>query len=345
MAAAGFVAYAWTMLDRYAKQRIFLGGEADGRLRSRRVAVVGLGATGSVIASWLARAGVGHLTLIDRDLVETSNLQRQILFGEGDLFQAKAEVAARRLQEANSQVDIRARVADLTSGNARALLEGADLVMDGSDNFEARFLINDYAIATGTPWIYAGAIGAEGMVWPLEPPRTPCLRCLMEEPPAGGDVDTCDSAGVLGPAVGIVGSWAALEAIKRLTGTEPHPELARFDFWRGERQFLKPPATRCRFCSGGITEFLDARWTLKASRLCGLDGVQIRVNPPGRLDLEALRPRLEQRTGQSWKLSPLALSGQDGGLRVVLFQDGRALLHGDISPERARGWYTEVVGC
>jgi molybdopterin-synthase adenylyltransferase len=333
------------MIDRYAKQRIFLGAKGDARLREARVAVVGAGATGSVIAAWLARAGVGHLTVIDRDLVELSNLQRQILYAEADLYQSKAEVAVQRLREANSEIDLQAVVADLTSGNARELLSGYDLIMDGTDNFEARFLINDVSILAGTPWIYAGAIGGEGMVWPLHPPRTPCLRCLMEEPPAGGDVDTCDSLGVLGPAVGIVGSWAALEGLKILTGQEPQPDLARFDFWRNERQFLQPPADRCRFCTGRETEFLNARWSLMASRLCGLDGVQIRVNPPGRLDLEAIRPRLEQRTGGSWKLTPLALAGQDGPLRVMLFRDGRALLHGDISPERARGWYSEVVGC
>ena len=333
------------MGDRYAKQRTFLGSEADGRLRGKRVAIVGLGATGSVIASWLARAGVGHLTLIDRDLVETSNLQRQILFLEADLLRAKAETAAQRLREANSEIELVAQVKDLTSGNARELLKGFDLIMDGTDNFEARFLINDYAILTGTPWIYAGAIGGEGLIWPIAPPKTPCLRCLMEEPPASGDVDTCDSTGVLGPAVGIVGSWAALEAIKLLTGGEPQADLARFDFWRNERQFLKPPASRCRFCTDKVTEFLNARWSLRASRLCGLEGVQIRVNPPGDLDLEALRIRLEQRTARAWKLNPLALSGQDHGVQVILFRDGRALLHGDITPERARGWYTEVVGC
>ncbi len=333
------------MSERYAKQRIFLGGPADIRLRTRRVAVVGMGATGSVIASWLARAGVGLLTLIDRDIVETSNLQRQILFGENDLFRPKAEVAALRLREANSEIHVAAAVTDLTSGNARELLAGYDLIMDGTDNFEARYLINDYAILTGTPWIYAGAIGGEGIVWPLNPPRTPCLRCLMEEPPPSGDIDTCDTAGVLGPAVGIVGSWAALEALKILTGATPHTELARFDFWRNERQFLNLPATRCRFCTDKVTEFLNARWTVKASRLCGLDGVQIRVNPPGALNLEELRERVERRTGNPWKLNPLSLSGMEGDLHIIIFRDGRALLHGDISPERARGWYTEVVGC
>ena len=151
------------MSDRYAKQRIFLGRQADESLRTRRVAVLGLGATGSVIAPWLARAGVGHLTLIDRDLVELSNLQRQLLYGESDLGRPKAEVAAERLTKANSSIELAAVVADLTSGNARELLSGFDLICDGTDNFEARFLINDVAILTGTPWIYAGAIGGEGL--------------------------------------------------------------------------------------------------------------------------------------------------------------------------------------
>ena len=330
--------------ERYAKQRIYLGRDRDAALRSRRVAVVGLGATGSVIAAWLARAGVGHLTLLDRDLVERSNLQRQILFGEGDLGRLKAEAAAERLREANPEVDLRPAVADLTSGNARELLAGFDLICDGTDNFEARFLLNDVAIEAGVPWVYAGALGAEAMVWPIHPPRTPCLRCLMEEPPASGDVDTCDSAGVLGPAVGVAGSWAALESLRILAGEEPRPELVRFDLWNGERQFLKPPATRCRFCTGRITEFLDERWTLRASALCGLEGVQIRVNPPGRLDLAALKPRLERRTGTAWQLTELALKGEEAGNRITLFRDGRALIHGPMSPERARGWYAEVIG-
>lgn len=331
--------------SRTAKQRIFLGAAGDEALRSKRVAVVGLGATGGVQAAWLARAGVGHLTLIDRDLVERSNLQRQLLYTEADLGRLKAEAAAARLGEANPEVELRPVVADLTSGNARELLQGFDLLLDGTDNFEARFLLNDISILTGTPWIYTGAIGAEGLVWPLNPPRTPCLRCLIEEPPAGGDVDTCDSLGVLGPAVGVVGSWAALEALKILTGKVPHEDLVRFGLWEDERQFLRPPTRRCAYCTGGITEFLDARWTLKASSLCGLEGVQVRVNPPGRLDLEALQARLEARTGAPWARTPLALKGRDGGCEVMLFRDGRALVHGPMTPERARGWYAEVVGC
>ena len=332
-------------MDRYSKQRIFLGREAEEALHSKRVAVLGLGALGSVIAPWLARAGVGHLTLIDRDLVEASNLQRQLLYGESDLGRAKAEVARERLAEANSTIDLKAVVADLTSGNARELLSGFDLICDGTDNFEARFLINDVAILTGTPWIYAGVIGGEGVVWPLQPPHTPCLRCLMEEPPGTGDVDTCDSAGVLGPAVGVIASWAALEAMKVLTGKAPHAELVRFDFWQDERQFLKPPATRCRFCTDRVTEFLDARWSLKASPLCGLEGVQIRVNPPGRLDLASLKHRLEARTHSSWKQAGVLLKGREGADEITLFADGRALIHGPMTPERARSWYTEVVGC
>ncbi len=330
---------------RTAKQRIFLGPEADAALRAKRVCVVGLGATGSVIAPWLVRAGVGHVALLDRDLVERSNLQRQLLYDEDCLGAPKAEAAAARLARANPEVALGPVVADLTSGNARELLAGYDLICDGTDNFEARFLINDVSILTGTPWIYAGAIGGEGLVWPIHPPRTPCLRCLMEEPPASGDVDTCDTAGVLGPTVGVIGSWAAMEALKVLTGREPHAGIARFDFWEDERHFLQPPATRCRFCTEKATEFLDARWSLRASPLCGLEGVQIRVNPPGSLDLESLKPRLEARTGTPWQLAPMLLRGEEGPNRITLFKDGRALVHGPMTPERARGWYAEVVGC
>jgi molybdopterin-synthase adenylyltransferase len=329
---------------RYAKQRIFLGAERDARLRDKRVAVLGMGALGCVIAPWLARAGVGHLTLIDRDVVERSNLQRQGLYTESDIGMLKAEAAARHLAEANPEIVLQGIVSDLTSGNARELLSGFDLIADGTDNFEARFLINDVAIETGTPWIYAGAIGAEGVIWPIHPPRTPCLRCLIEEPPAFGDVDTCDSAGVLGPAVGVIGSWAAMEALKVLVGETPHLELARFDFWHGERQFIHPPKIRCRFCTEKLTEFLNERWALRASALCGLEGVQIRVNPSRALDLSALKERLETRTQEPWKQSELALRGSESGLSITLFRDGRALIHGDITPERARSWYSEVVG-
>ena len=333
------------MVDRYFKQRIFIGPQADALLRLKRVVVVGMGATGSVIASWLSRAGVGHLTLIDRDLVEVSNLQRQILFNEADLFQPKAEVAARRLIESNSNIDIQTQVIDLTSNNARQLLSGFNLVIDGTDNFETRFLLNDYSISTEIPWIYAGVVGAEGVVWPIKSPQTPCLRCLIEEPPTSGDLDTCDSKGVLGPSVGIIGSWAALEALKILTGKKPHLEIAYFDFWRDDRRFIQPPTKRCRFCSGKITEFLNSRWTIKASKLCGLDGVQIRVNRNRNLNLETLKVLLEQRTSSPWVLTTFMLSGRDGELSVVIFRDGRMTLHGDITIDRARCWYAEVVGC
>jgi adenylyltransferase/sulfurtransferase len=333
------------MADRYSKQRIFLGADRDAKLRGASVAIVGLGATGSVIASWLTRAGVGHLTLIDRDLVEVSNLQRQILYSESDIGSPKAIAAKEILNRANSQVDIQSMVTDLISGNAADALAGFDLIMDGTDNFEARYLINDVSLLKQIPWIYCGAIGGEVMVWPIVPPQTPCLRCLMEEPPEAGDVDTCDSAGVLGPTVGVAASWSAAEAMKILAGESPAPVLARFDLWKNERQFISPPSVRCKFCTNRVTEFLDDRWTLKATSLCGFDGVQIRVNPPGSLDLQNLVPRLEARTKTAWKYTPLALSGNDGELRITLFRDGRALIHGKITPERARGWYTEAIGC
>ncbi|MCL1909053.1 MAG: ThiF family adenylyltransferase [Holophagaceae bacterium] len=332
-------------MNRYSKQAIFLGSDCDAALRKASVAIVGLGATGCTIASWLARAGVGHLTLIDRDLVELSNLQRQILYGETDIGKPKAIASAEILRAANSEIDIEPIVTDLTSGNALGVLSGYGLIMDGTDNFEARYLINDVAILKQIPWVYCGAIGSEAMVWPILQPETSCLRCLMEEPPEAGDVDTCDSAGVLGPAVGVAASWAAMEALKILSGRETARDIARFDLWKNERQFIFPPTNRCKFCTETITEFLDERWSVRASLLCGLDGVQIRVNPPGDLDLEQLKPRLEARTGAPWKHSSLAIAGTDGNLEITIFKDGRALLHGEITPDRARGWYAEVVGC
>jgi len=145
--------------------------------------------------------------------------------------------------------------------------------------------------------------------------------------------------------VGVAASWSAMEAMKVLAGELPDHALARFDLWKNERQFVSPPGSRCRYCTDGVFEFLDARWSIRATALCGLDGVQIRVNPPARLDLEGLKPRLEARSGAEWKCTPLALAGGDGGLKVTLFRDGRALIRGDISPERARGWYAEAIGC
>lgn len=330
---------------RYSKQTIFLGSDSDAALRRASVVVVGLGATGSVIASWLARAGIGHLTLIDRDIVELSNLQRQILYREADIGKPKAVIAAEILQTANSGIDIEPLVTDLTSCNALDVLSGYGLIMDGTDNFEARYLINDVSISKQIPWIYCGAIGSEAMIWPIVQPTTPCLRCLIEEPPEAGDVDTCDSAGVLGPAVGVAASWSAMEALKILTGKKPASDIARFDLWNNERQFISPPASRCRYCTEKNTEFLDERWSVRASALCGMDGVQIRVNPPGNIDLEKLKPRLETRTESSWKLSEIALTGAEDNLRITIFKDGRTLIHGEITPEHARGWYTEVVGC
>lgn len=333
------------MTDRYIKQRIFLGLQADARLRSQRVAIVGLGATGSVVASWLARAGIGHLTVIDRDLIEMSNLHRQILYKEADLFKPKAEIAAAHLLAINSEIEINAEIADITSGNIRQLLANFDLIIDGTDNFETRFLINDYSFITKTPWIYSGVIGGEGVVWTIAPPRTPCLRCLIEEPPLADSVDTCNSKGVIGPAVGIIGSWASVQALKILIGEQPSEEIACFDFWHNEWKFIKPPTSRCKFCSNEVTEFLNTRWGMIASKLCGLDGVQIRVNPPGDLDLKLLATNLEAYTGMPWKLTSFSLSGQYFDLQVVIFKDGRVIMHGNITVEHARSWYAEFIGC
>ena len=331
-------------MDRYVKQARFLGRTQQESVIKGRVAIVGLGATGSIIADWLTRAGVGFLRLIDRDIVEVSNLQRQCLYDERDLDQAKATCALNKLKAINASVKIDAISIDLLSSNALELLGDVDLIIDGTDNFETRFLINDVAIRHHIPWIYTGAIGAEGICWPIKMPQTGCLRCLVEDLPEYGDIDTCDSAGVLGPAVGVIASWAAVEAIKILVNEKSADEIIRFDLWSNHRQFVQAPTSRCRFCTNGITEFLDDRWALKASPLCGTLGVQLRVNPTRDLDLAHLRGILERQDGTQWKETPRFIQGRTQTAEITLFKDGRALFRGDISPEQAKRWYVELLG-
>jgi len=218
-------------LDRYSRQILFdkIGEAGQRRLLDARVLLVGCGALGTVLANTLVRAGVGFLRIADRDFIELNNLQRQVLFDEADVRDhlPKAEAAARKLRAINSQVTIDPVIADVNHQNIERLAEGADLLLDGTDNFETRFLINDLAIKTKRPWIYGAAIGANGLVLPIIPGETPCLRCVFEEPPPAGSSPTCDTVGVLGPTVAIVAAYQAGEAIKILSGNRER--LAGFE--------------------------------------------------------------------------------------------------------------------
>src|SRR5919199_6803109 len=288
-------------MERYSRQVLFPGiGEAgQARLAGARALLVGCGALGTVLANVLVRAGVGRLTVVDRDYVERSNLQRQVLFDEDDLASdlPKAVAAAAKLCRINPEVAVEPVVADLNATNVETLLAGADLAMDGTDNFEARYLLNDACVKHGVPWVYAAAIGAYGTTFPVLPGETPCLRCVFAESPPPGTLPTCDTAGVLAPAVGVVANLAATEALKLLVGAREqlNRALVWLDVWENafHRLELGAPNADCPTCRQGRYDYLDARVGSYTLELCGRDTVQVVV--PGRppLALDELAARLE----------------------------------------------------
>lgn len=350
--------------DRYRRQEILpdVGREGQARLGRAHAAVVGLGALGCAAADHLARAGVGRMTLIDRDMVEWTNLQRQSLYEERDAAERlpKAEAAHRRLAAVNSGIELVSHIADLTPGNAEALLAGGPapgVIVDGTDNFETRFLLNDVAVKHGVPYVYGGVVGTRGMQMTIRPGATACLRCVFDEPPPPASQPTCDTAGVLGPAVGIVGACEASDALRVLLGrgaTIP-PTLLEFDLWEGRRRRLDLSAARredCVCCGRRLFEFLEGgRGGSDAVALCGRDAVQ--VSPPpggGRLDLEALAGRLAAAGAVTLRPFMLrcALAGEmteaGGRLELTIFRDGRTIVQGTTRPERARSVYAKYVG-
>src|SRR5436189_5553328 len=232
-------------LERYSRQMRFYGVGEDGqrRLRDSHVTLCGCGALGTVLANALVRAGVGHVRLVDRDFIETHNLQRQVLFDEHDVAEnlPKAEAAARKLSAINSTVHVEPVVTDIDRTNILELVEDADLILDGTDNFEIRYLINDVAVKLGKPWVYGGCIGSHGQTMTILPGETPCLRCVFEAAPAPGEAGTCETAGVLSPIVNIVASFQATEAIKILTGhvEQINRELLYFDVWENTQRKIK----------------------------------------------------------------------------------------------------------
>lgn len=345
-------------LERYACQlrlRGLGGAEAQRRLARATCAVVGVGATGGAIAEALARAGVGRLRVIDRDVVELSNLQRQLLFDEQDAREhlPKAEAARRRLARVNSDVRIEARVADLDGRNALALLEGADLVLDGTDNFAARFVVNDACASLGVPWIYTGVVGTTVHGMPIVPGRTACFRCYLGAPPPPGAAATCETEGVLGPTVLVGAGFAAAEALKLLAagreaapGAESGPTLAEgllvVDVWtRASRRIRVPRDPGCPTCAGR-RDFLGA--ASDAEELCGQDAVLLRGAPP--VDLGDLAARLGG-LGQVGPVNSFLLRfapREPAGAALTVFADGRALVRGTRDLAAARGLYARYIG-
>ena len=333
--------------DRYSRQILFspLGSAGQRRLDAAHVAVVGCGATGAAAAALLARSGVGRLSIIDRDFVEWSNLQRQLLFTEADATDAlpKAEAARRRLHDINATVQVTAHVADVTPANVQELLAGADLVLDGTDNFETRYLINDFAVDRGTPWIYAAAIGSYAATMNIVPGQTACLACIFPEPP-GGTVETCDTAGILNTAVNAAVSLQVTEALKYLSGNGAamRRTLWSLDVWTGEHAEIATgvPWTDCEVC--GRRDFVHLRGEGRPHiTLCGRNSVQIHEHARP-IDFQALAERL--RPHGEVRFNGLLLRFERGGCTLNVFADGRTVVQGTTDPVRARTLYARYIG-
>jgi|SRR5579883_684012 len=333
--------------QRYLRQSRFapLGEEGQRRIGAARVAIVGMGALGSVQAELLARAGVGKLRLIDRDFVELSNLQRQFLYDETDAGESwpKAVAAARRLGRINSAIQLEPIVADLAPQNIAELLEQTDLILDGTDNFETRYLINDFAVCEGTPWVYGAAVASYGLKLAIFPGRTPCLRCIYPEPPSGAQ-PTCETEGVLGSATAAVASLQAGDALKILArGPESvTPRLTTIDVWTGEIRQTAPPARDpdCPCCARREFPYLDGKRRAPIS-LCGRNAVQIheRARP---IDLAELANRLAALAPV--RVNEFALRAAVDPYELTVFPDGRAIIRGTTDVGVARSVYARYVG-
>jgi molybdopterin/thiamine biosynthesis adenylyltransferase len=333
--------------ERYSRQVLFpgVGVEGQRKLTAARITIVGCGATGSVLASLLARAGVGTIRIIDRDYVEPSNLQRQSLFDEADAAESlpKAIAAARKIAAFNSEIVVEPHVADMMPTNIEALLEGAQLILDGTDNFETRYLINDFAVKNSLPWVYTAAVGSYGVTLNVLPGKTACLACIFSDPPEG-TFETCETAGILNSVVNLVASIAATEAIKLLVHANEwlRHTLLSFDVWRNERAEVvaDKPRPGCRVC--GEHEFSHLAGVGRPHiTLCGRNSVQIheRDRP---VDLAEMSQRLKPLG--TVRHNDFVLKFWHEPYEMTLFPDGRAIIKGTTDKAIARSLYARYVG-
>ena len=332
---------------RYAKQILFhpIGSEGQEKISSSKVAVIGLGALGTVISSHLCRAGVGHLRLADRDFVEISNLQRQILFDEQDANQRlpKAIAAANKLRTINSEVTVEPLIADVTTRNVEEIVNGADVVLDGTDNIETRLLINDACLKAGIPWVYGGALGSVGMTMTIVPHKTPCLRCFIDEAPAPGTMPSCDTEGVLSAITATIASVQSTEALRLLIGLEPTGGILYIDVW--QREFLNMDFERredCPACGVGSYDYLTGSHTSWTTVLCGRNAVQIVPPAEREISLKDVEQRLARVGSVSFNGFLLSFEVEDR--EVVLFPTGRAIIRGTTDETEARSLYARYVG-
>ena len=337
---------------RYHRQELLpqVGAAGQARLAAGRVLLVGCGALGSTVAEQLARAGVGYLRVVDRDVVEWTNLQRQVLFEESHARDGtpKAVAAKERLGRINSGVTVDAVVADVHSGNVESLADDCAVVVDGTDNVETRYLVNDVAVKRGTPWVYGACVGTDGRVMPVVPGRTACLRCVFPEPPAGAELPTCDTAGVLGPVAAVVGALQSIEVIRLLIGGAAGDNAALWagDLWSGRaRRIVAERRPDCPACGRREFPFLS-RPPSQSTTLCGRHSVQVRPADSGlRLDLAAAARKLGAvgDVQQTPYLVRCRLSGE-AAVELTVFADGRMMVSGNTDRDHARSLYARYVG-
>jgi len=346
-------------VDRYHRQKLLpeIGVAGQTLLAQGRVLLVGCGALGCAQADLLARAGVGHIRILDRDVVEPTNLQRQTLFAEADVGKAKVVAAAERLRAVNSTITIEAITADCTSDNAERLAEECDAVCDGTDNFETRFLLNDVSVKLGVPYVYGGVIAGRGMAATFVPGdgelSTPCLRCVLPELPPAGSVPTCDTAGVLGPSVAIVAAQQAADAMKVLLGRLDllSGTMLDFDLLSNSRRRLQlddlaGDPSGCRCCRLRHFDYLEQDHTDGAIKLCGRGAVQVTPTAAATIELDELGARLAVH-GPTRRIGPLLKAEAKQGDKqyaLTIFADGRAIIGGTEDVAEARSVYARLIG-
>ena len=337
-------------VKRYLRQILFseIGEEGQKNICDSSVLVVGCGALGSVISESLVRAGVGKLAIIDRDWVEESNLQRQVLFDEEDVINSypKAYAAEIKLNKINSEVYVKGVVDDFNYINASKFIEGVDLILDGTDNFETRFLINDVSLTYDIPWVYGACVGSSGLSMTIIPHKTPCLRCVFESAPPVGLLPTCDTSGVISPIVNAIAAIQAAEALKILSKNlnAVNKSLISIDIWNGsyyETEIASLEKSECKACMGEY-EYLNGAAGSQTTVLCGRDAVQItRINSE-KVDFENIVKRLKEVT--EVKKNKFLLQFNAEGFEVTLFADGRAIVKGTKDAAAAKNIYSKYVG-
>lgn len=339
-------------LERYSRQILFhhIGEERQKELLKSKVLLVGCGALGSVSAGYLVRAGIGNLRIVDRDFIEESNLQRQILFDENDISEGlpKAIAAQRKLRKINSNVKIEGIVSDINYTNIEELAKDADIILDGTDNFDTRYLINDYCVKNNVPWVYGACIGSKGLTMNIIPSVTPCLRCVFDKLPQAGAFPTCDTAGVIGTIAGIIASVQVTEAIKILVNDlkSINRSLLEIDVWNIKFKKLDIgdliKSNDCPTCKSHNYEFLNAEDGTLTTLLCGRNAVQVSRRNKEKIDLEKLAQRLSSTTDVN--NNDFMMKFRIENYEFTVFPDGRAIIAGTNDPGSAKSLYSKYLG-